>query len=70
MLSTRNAKRRRQKNRGRDTDGARLTDTFQTRRDVHGVAEKIIAIDNHLARSDADAELHPVGHRLVGHAVE
>ena len=43
----------------RDTDAARFCQTFQPRRDVDAVAVDLLAIDDHVAEVDTDAELHP-----------
>src|SRR5271167_3734760 len=40
----------------RDADATRLRQCLQPRRDVHPVAEDVVAIDDHVAEIDPDAE--------------
>src|SRR6185312_4859475 len=50
-----------------DADAAGLGDALQARRDVHAVAEQIVALHHHVAQVDADAECEPLllGQRFV-----
>jgi hypothetical protein len=43
-----------------DTDPAGLPESFQTGRDIHSVAEDVLAFDNYIAEVDADAKLDPL----------
>src|SRR5690242_2137122 len=43
----------------RNADAARLGETLQPRRDVNAVPVNLLALDHHIAKVDADAELHP-----------
>src|SRR5207244_3557887 len=40
----------------RDAEATRFADRLEPRRDVHAVAENIIAVDNDVANIDADAQ--------------
>src|SRR6516162_2938855 len=51
---------------GRKADAAGLGDGFQARGDVDAVAEDVVAVGQHVADIDADAELDPPLGRLVG----
>src|SRR5258705_11073361 len=39
-------------------DAAGLRDAFQPRRDIHAVAQDVVAIDQHVTQIDADAKQH------------
>jgi hypothetical protein len=41
--------------RARSAHAAWLADTFEPRRNVHAVAENVVAIDQHVAKTEADA---------------
>jgi hypothetical protein len=43
-----------------DADAAWLRQSLQPRRHIDAIADKVIALDHHVAEVDADAELHPV----------
>src|SRR6266851_2014863 len=43
----------------RNANAARLGETLQPRRDVNAVPVNLLALDHHIAKVDADAELHP-----------
>ncbi len=45
-------------NRTRKADAAGLGKRLEPRRDVHAVAEKVVALDDHVAEVDADAKAH------------
>ena len=53
----------------RDADAARLCEFLQPRRDVDAVAKNVVAVDDHIAEIDADAQLQPPRrrYRLVEH---
>ena len=53
----------------RDADAARLCEFLQPRRDVDAVAKNVVAVDDHIAEIDADAQLQPSRrrYRLVEH---
>ena len=53
--------------RRRDQDAARLREALEPRRDVDPVAQQVVALDDDLAKVDADAEEHPLrlGQRFV-----
>src|SRR5436309_11448790 len=52
--------------RARDADAAALGQTFQTGRNVDAVAVEPLALDDHVAQIDADAEAHPPERRELG----
>src|SRR5579863_9013170 len=41
--------------RARDEDAAQLANAFESRRDIDAVADKVVALDEHVAEVDADA---------------
>ena len=55
--------------RARHRDPAGLGDAFDPRRDIDPVAENVVALDDHVAEIDADAELDPPVLGNVGVAV-
>ena len=55
--------------RPRDQDAARLGKLLQARGDVDAVAVDVLAVDDHVAEVDADAELEPVLGRQGGVAL-
>ena len=51
--------------RARNTDAAGLGQHFQARRHVDAVAKDVVALNDHIAKIDADAKLHPPRRRDV-----
>ncbi len=51
--------------RARDADAARLGEHFEARRDVDAVAKDVVALNDHVAQIDANAELYPPRRRDV-----
>src|SRR5713226_5030447 len=43
----------------RDADATRVGQTLEARSDIYAVAVDLLAVDDHVARIDADAEFHP-----------
>ena len=42
----------------RDANAARFRKSLQPRRDIHSVTVDVVAFDDHIAKIDADAEVH------------
>jgi hypothetical protein len=56
--------------RPRDADAARFGQVFEPRRDVHGVAIEVLAVDDHVAEVDPDTEMDAPVVRNIGVALD
>ena len=50
----------------RDADPTGLWQPFQSRRNIHAIAEDVVLLNDHIAEVDADAKLDPLGSRNGG----